>query len=202
MWWRHIFRCLHPPSVLLPPPPPSSPEHHKSGYQQSSKTVSTRVHPDNDYLHHLVLGSVNVVGLLRTWCNTIQVQTDILYSTAPPPPRPRHRPRAYLHVRWLWQVAAPGGPESPISSYTGGWWPPVSHGDCVQTCTVNTDTAINMLTHSYTAINMLLSWDHQFITEHFAALTFTSCNMLTLLTRTIYTCIYQHINCNGRLKFK
>ena len=117
-----------------------------------------------------------------------------------PPPRPAP-PRAYLHVRWLWQVAAPGGPESPISSYTGGWWPPVSHGDCVQTCTVNTDTAINMLTHSYTAINMLLSWDHQFITEHFAALTFTSCNMLTLLTRTIYTCIYQQINCNRRRKF-
>ena len=100
MWWRHIFRCLHPPNVLLPPPPPSSPEHHKSGYQQSSKTVSTRVHPHNNHLHHLVLGSVNVVGLLRTWCNTIQVQTDILYSTAPPTPRPAPGPAPGRIYMW------------------------------------------------------------------------------------------------------
>ena len=120
MWWRHIFRCLHQPNILLPPPPPSSPEHHKSGYQQSSKTVSTRVHPDNDYLHHLVLVSVNIVALLRTWCNTIQVQTDILYSNRPapvPPPgvftcevtvtsRSSWRTRAsYLELHW-WLVTS------------------------------------------------------------------------------------------------
>ena len=124
-----------------------------------------------------------------------------------PPPRPRPAPppppgvftcEVTVTSRSSW------GPESPISSYTGGWWPPVSHGDCVQTCTVNTDTAINMLTHSYTAINMLLSWDHQFITEHFAAPTFTSSNAMCWHCWQIQftlAFINQQINCNWRRKF-